>query len=44
MGFIHATHEQVFGLASMMDFGHPTRHTRSHKSESSPRSQSREEM
>ena len=21
MGFIHATHEQVFGLASMVDFG-----------------------
>jgi len=31
----HATHEQVFGLASMVDFGHATRHERSRKSETS---------
>ena len=35
MGFMHATHEQVFGLASMVDFGHTTRHARSRKSETS---------
>jgi len=31
----HATHEQVFGLASMVDFGHATQHERSRKSETS---------
>ena len=35
VGFMHATHEQVFGLASMVDFGHTTRHARSRKSETS---------
>ena len=31
----HATHEQVFGLDSIVDFGHATRHERSRKSETS---------
>jgi len=31
----HTTHEQVFGLASMVDFGHATRHERTRKSETS---------
>jgi len=35
MGFMHATHEHVFGLASMVDFGQATQHTRSRKSDKS---------
>ena len=36
IGFMHAMHEQVFGLASMVDFGQSdTTHTHSRKSETS---------
>jgi len=36
MGFMHAMHEQAFGLASIVDFRHKvTRHARSCKSETS---------
>ena len=35
MGFMHATHEQVFGLASMVDFGQSDTTTHANKSETS---------
>jgi len=35
MGFMHVTHEQVFGLASMVDFGQSDMTTHANKSETS---------